>query len=315
MGDWGNVDIILVSHKRGRTWRVTLSTRRVMSWLPLAVVGLAVFSTTLGLGYWAKSMESRLPVDIVGMWAGELQQQRQQLAATRELVENNTGALARRVAQLQSHVMRLDAAGARLTEIAGLNKGEFNFDQPPAVGGPEILGPSQAVGADEVLNSLAVFEKQLADRERQMRVLEDLLLASRLQKEVRPSGWPVENGWISSLFGMRMDPFTGLRAFHAGVDFAARQGANVQSVAAGIVSDVGERFGYGLLVEINHGNGYVTRYGHNDTALVTVGDRVRKGQAVALVGDSGRSTGPHVHFEVLLNGRTVNPYEYIQAAR
>jgi murein DD-endopeptidase MepM/ murein hydrolase activator NlpD len=99
------------------------------------------------------------------------------------------------------------------------------------------------------------------------------------------------------------------------VDFAARQGANVQSVAAGIVSDVGERFGYGLLVEINHGNGYLTRYGHNDTALVTVGERVRKGQAVALVGDSGRSTGPHVHFEVLLNGRTVNPYQYIQAAR
>ncbi len=286
-----------------------------MGWLPPALLGIFVLSLTVGLGYWAKSMQSRLPVDIVGMWAGELQQQRQQLVATRELVENNTGALARRVAQLQSHVMRLDAAGARLTEIAGLDKGEFNFDQPPAVGGPEIQGTSQPVSADEVLASLASFEKQLADRERQMRVLEDLLLASRLQKEVRPSGWPVENGWISSMFGMRMDPFTGLRAFHAGVDFAARQGANVQSVAAGIVSDVGERFGYGLLVEINHGNGYVTRYGHNNSALVTVGERVRKGQAVALVGDSGRSTGPHVHFEVLLNGRTVNPYQYIQAAR
>jgi murein DD-endopeptidase MepM/ murein hydrolase activator NlpD len=309
------VDIILVSHQRGRTWRATLSTRRVMGWLPPALVGALVFSAIAGLGYWAKSMESRLPVDIVGLWAGELSQQRQQLAATRELVENNTGALARRVAQLHAHVMRLDAAGARLTEIAGLDKGEFNFGQPPAVGGPEAQGPSQPVSADEVLSSLAAFEKQLADRERQMRVLEDLLLASRLQKEVRPSGWPVENGWMSSMFGMRMDPFTGLRAFHAGVDFAARQGSNVQSVAAGIVSDVGERFGYGLLVEINHGNGYVTRYGHNNAALVTVGERVRKGQAVALVGDSGRSTGPHVHFEVLLNGRTVNPHQYIQAAR
>jgi murein DD-endopeptidase MepM/ murein hydrolase activator NlpD len=286
-----------------------------MGWLPPALVGALVFSAIAGLGYWAKSMESRLPVDIVGLWAGELSQQRQQLAATRELVENNTGALARRVAQLHAHVMRLDAAGARLTEIAGLDKGEFNFGQPPAVGGPEAQGPSQPVSADEVLSSLAAFEKQLADRERQMRVLEDLLLASRLQKEVRPSGWPVENGWMSSMFGMRMDPFTGLRAFHAGVDFAARQGSNVQSVAAGIVSDVGERFGYGLLVEINHGNGYVTRYGHNNAALVTVGERVRKGQAVALVGDSGRSTGPHVHFEVLLNGRTVNPHQYIQAAR
>jgi len=287
-----------------------------MGWLPPVVLGVLAFSATLGLGYWVKSIDGRLPVDIVSMWAGELQQQRQQLVATRELVENNTGALARRLAQLHAHVMRLDAAGARLTEIAGLNKGEFDFSQPPPVGGPEVDTPaSQPVAADEILSSLASFEKQLADRERQMRVLEDLLLASRLQKEVRPSGWPVENGWISSLFGTRMDPFTGLRAFHAGVDFAARQGANVQSVAAGIVSDVGERFGYGLLVEINHGNGYVTRYGHNNTALVAVGDRVRKSQAVALVGDSGRSTGPHVHFEVLLNGRTVNPHQYIQAAR
>jgi murein DD-endopeptidase MepM/ murein hydrolase activator NlpD len=307
------MDIILISHKRGRTWRVTLSTRHLLGWLPAAALGSLVFAATLALGYWIKSVDARLPVDIVGLWAGELQQQRQQLAATRELVENNTGALARRLAQLHAHVMRLDAAGARLTEIAGLDKGEFNFSQPPPVGGPEL--PGQPMAVDEVLGSLASFEKQLADRERQMRVLEDLLLASRLQKEVRPSGWPVENGWISSLFGMRMDPFTGLRAFHAGVDFAARQGANVQSVAAGIVSDVGERFGYGLLVEINHGNGYVTRYGHNDTALVAVGNRIRKGQAVALVGDSGRSTGPHVHFEVLLNGRTVNPYQYIQAAR
>jgi murein DD-endopeptidase MepM/ murein hydrolase activator NlpD len=309
------MDIILVSHKRGRTWRVTLTTRQLMGWLPAALVGAAVFSVTLALGYWIKSVDGRLPVDIVGMWAGELQQQRQELAQTREMVENNTSALARRLAQMHAHVMRLDAAGSRLTEIAGLNKGEFNFAQPPPVGGPEVAAASQPPTVDEILRSLQSLERQLSDRERQMRVLEDLLLASRLQKEVRPSGWPVENGWISSLFGMRVDPFTGLRAFHAGVDFAARQGSNVTSVAAGIVADVGDRFGYGLLVEINHGNGYVTRYGHNDTALVAVGDRVRKGQAVALVGESGRSTGPHVHFEVLLNGRTVNPHEYVQAAR
>ncbi|HEX9627672.1 MAG TPA: M23 family metallopeptidase [Acidiferrobacterales bacterium] len=309
------MDIILVSHKRGRTWRVTLTTRQLMGWLPAALVGAVVFSVTLALGYWIKSVDGRLPVDIVGMWAGELQQQRQELAQTREMVENNTSALARRLAQMHAHVMRLDAAGSRLTEIAGLNKGEFNFAQPPPVGGPEVAAASQPPTVDEILRSLQSLERQLSDRERQMRVLEDLLLASRLQKEVRPSGWPVENGWISSLFGMRVDPFTGLRAFHAGVDFAARQGSNVTSVAAGIVADVGDRFGYGLLVEINHGNGYVTRYGHNDTALVAVGDRVRKGQAVALVGESGRSTGPHVHFEVLLNGRTVNPHEYVQAAR
>ncbi len=308
------MDIILISNKRGRTWRLTLSTRHLLGWLPAAVVlSLAGVSLVAG-GYFLKSMDGRLPVNVVSMWADELSQQRAQLASTREMVENNTTALARRLAQLHAHVMRLDAAGGRLTEIAGLDKGEFNFNTPPPVGGPDIdiSGPPASA---EVLASLDNFEKQLSDRERQMRVLEDLLLASRLQKEVRPSGWPVEDGWISSLFGNRIDPFTGLRAFHAGVDFAARQGGNVLSVASGIVSDVGDRMGYGLLVEVNHGNGYVTRYGHNEASLVQVGDRVRKGQAIAHIGDSGRSTGPHVHFEVMINGKTVNPYEYIQAAR
>ncbi|MGH6629631.1 MAG: hypothetical protein ACREB3_07855, partial [Burkholderiales bacterium] len=122
---------------------MTLSTRRVMGWLPPVLAGALVFSATVSLGYWIKSADGRLPVEIVGLWAGDLQQQRQQLAATRELVENNTGALARRLAQLHAHVMRLDAAGARLTEIAGLDKGEFDFGQPPPVGGPEIAEASQ----------------------------------------------------------------------------------------------------------------------------------------------------------------------------
>src|SRR5690349_4937487 len=179
------MDIILVSHKRGRTWRLTLTTRHVLGWLPAACVGVLTFCATLALGYWIKSIDGRLPVEVVSLWANEISQEHKQLNATRELVTNNTSALSRRIAELNAHIMRLDAAGARLTEIAGLDKGEFNFSQPPAVGGPEIQGASQPVSADEVLTQLASFEKQLADRERQMRVLEDLLLASRLQKEVR----------------------------------------------------------------------------------------------------------------------------------
>jgi murein DD-endopeptidase MepM/ murein hydrolase activator NlpD len=148
-----------------------------------------------------------------------------------------------------------------------------------------------------------------------MRVLEDLLLVSRLQRQVKPSGWPVERGWISSAFGMRTDPFTGRRAMHTGTDFAGRAGADVLSVAAGIVTEAGPRFGYGMVVEINHGNGYVTRYGHNARVLVKPGDKVNKGQRIALIGSTGRSTGPHVHFEVLFNDKVVNPTEYIEASR
>jgi murein DD-endopeptidase MepM/ murein hydrolase activator NlpD len=146
-----------------------------------------------------------------------------------------------------------------------------------------------------------------------MRVLQDLLVASRLQEQVRPSGYPVLRGYMTSGYGWRRDPFSGRSAMHRGVDFAARSGADVITVAAGIVTFAGDRNGYGIMVEINHGNGYVTRYGHNSKVLVKPGDRVLKGQRIALVGSTGRSTGPHVHFEVLRNGVVVNPAEYIRA--
>jgi murein DD-endopeptidase MepM/ murein hydrolase activator NlpD len=126
-----------------------------------------------------------------------------------------------------------------------------------------------------------------------------------------PSGSPVKNGWVSSGYGKRTDPFTGKKEFHKGVDFAGKAGSEVLSVGDGIVSWVGERTGYGNLVEITHGNGYVTRYGHNKKLLVAVGDTVKKGQQIAVLGSTGRSTGPHVHLEVVHNDQQVNPSKYI----
>lgn len=310
------MDIIVVSNKRGRTWRVKLDVRHIRGWLPLAALAFIALGSVFSLGYLARGEGSVLPEALVQQWASEVREQHAALQQARNSAEENASALARRIAQLQAHVVRLDAAGQRLTQIAGLDTGEFNFDQPPPVGGPEAAIPTEeSLELDQVLLSLDAFEKQLSDRERQLRVLEDLLLASRLQKQVKPSGWPVDGGWISSLFGRRTDPFTGRLAHHSGIDFAGREGSSVLAVAAGIVTDVGDRFGYGNLVEVNHGNGYVTRYGHNRDVLVRVGDRINKGQRIARMGSSGRSTGPHVHFEVLYNGAIVNPEQYIQAAR
>ncbi|MGH8445928.1 MAG: M23 family metallopeptidase [Solimonas sp.] len=307
------MDIIVVSHKRGKTWRLRLDARHVFGWLPFAVLGTLLISASFAVGYYTRGGSSVLPPRLVAAWAKEVEQQRQSLGVTRAEAEQNAVAMSRRLALLQAHVLRLDAAGQRLTEIAGLEEGEFNFTAPPPVGGPETA--SDDIPLDPILASLAAYERQLTDRERQFRVLEDLLVASRLQKEVRPSGWPIENGWISSLFGTRTDPFTGRLARHQGIDFAGRTGADVQAVAAGIVSYAGPSEGYGNLVEINHGNGYSTRYGHNSAILVHVGDKIGRGQAVARIGSTGRSTGPHVHFEVLYNGTPVDPEAYIQAAR
>ena len=306
------MDIIVVN--RGRTTRLKLDRRNVLLWVPLAVV-FSLFSAGIFFaGYASRGEGGVLPERLVADWANEVEAQRIELRKARSAAEEDANALARRIALLQAHVLRLDAAGQRLTEVAGLEQGEFDFSQPPPIGGPEE-SEIEGSGLSSVLISLDDFEQQLTDRERQLRVLEDLLLASRLQKQTRPSGWPVENGWISSLFGWRSDPFTGRTTMHSGIDFAARAGSDVMSAAAGIVSQAGVHAGYGNLVEINHGNGYVTRYGHNSRITVNVGDRVLKGQRIALVGSTGRSTAPHVHFEVLFNGAVVNPQEYIQAAR
>ena len=312
------MDIILVSHARGRTWRLRIEPRHILSWLPLAFCALVLAAVCFSVGWLVHPQGGLLPAKVVSQWDSQIQAQRDELQAARAKAEGDANALSRRIAELQAYVMRLDAAGSRMTQIAHIDPKEFNFDRPPPMGGPEMQlsgQPAQPVALADVLGSLDQLQQQLSDRERQIRVLEDLLLAGRLEKEVRPSGWPIASGYITSGFGIRTDPFTGLRDYHPGIDFAAPEGSQVQSVAAGIVTAAGERNGYGNLVEIDHGNGYVTRYGHNEKILVKVGDRVRKGQAISLIGSTGRSTGPHVHFEVVLNGNIVNPEQYIEAAR
>jgi murein DD-endopeptidase MepM/ murein hydrolase activator NlpD len=158
---------------------------------------------------------------------------------------------------------------------------------------------------------LAQLQQDVDLRESQLSALENVILARELRAQIHPEGRPVANGFISSYFGERSDPFDGREAFHKGVDFAGSVGSKVVAVAAGVVTWAGERSGFGKMVEINHGDGFVTRYGHNERTLVSVGETVKRGEPVALMGSTGRSTGPHVHFEVLRNGRQVDPLTFI----
>ncbi|WP_293390518.1 M23 family metallopeptidase [Nevskia sp.] len=309
------MDIIVVSHSQGRTWRLRLEARRVWGWLPLAAVVIGVLGLTFVAGMNLQSDRGLLPKRIAGVWGAEFSQQRDELAQVKAKAEEDARALARRIAQLQAHVIRLDAAGTRMTQIANIDPSEFSFDRPPAVGGPETEAFGTPAVLEDVIGSLDRLQKTLGDRERQMRVLEDLLLASRLEREVKPSGWPIDSGYITSGYGSRTDPFTGLRTTHPGIDFAAAEGSQVHAVASGIVTEAATANGYGQLIEINHGNGYRTRYGHNSKLLVKIGDRVLKGQPIALIGSTGRSTGPHVHFELVMNGNVVNPGQYLDATR
>jgi murein DD-endopeptidase MepM/ murein hydrolase activator NlpD len=305
------MQLILLSKDRGHVGHVHLTSGRL--WVGVALMALIVCAAAFYGGVSAARVFGiSNPEAQVDTWRTELAQQQAIVESTRHTLQQNLDALALRLGQMNAHVVRLDALGSRLTQMAGLKDGEFDFTSAPSLGGPEEpLAATEAMQINGVVNALEVLDEQLADRGRQLTVLEDLLINRKLRDEVHPDGRPVTAGYVSSQFGSRTDPFTGRRAFHKGIDFAGRKGAEVVAVASGVVIWSGERYGYGQLVEINHGNGYVTRYAHNVDNLVAVGDTVKRGQVIARMGDTGRATGPNLHFEVLLNDRPVDPLTYI----
>jgi len=307
------MNIILFSKKAKKSSCVNIGKDKLLI-ITLFFVALLPGSVMyVGYEMGKSHTENRLMPD---NWESEMMRHRDELAETTRTARENMNALAVRLGELQAHTVRLNALGHRLTEKARLDKGEFDFAKAPAQGGPE--GDTQTLAEVEVpdfLNSLEALAVQLDDREQQLRVMEAFFMGRELEGEVFPAGRPIKKGWISSYYGMRADPFTGMQARHKGVDFAGKAGSDVIASAAGVVTWADARYGYGQLVEINHGNGYVTRYGHNSKILVQAGDEVEKGQAIALMGSSGRSTGPHVHYEVLKNGQVVDPIRYINAAR
>ena len=242
-------------------------------------------------------------------WEKDLDEQRQELKQIRQHADQELDGLTLRLAELQAKLLRIDALGERLVDITNINGDEFDFSAVPAVGGPGTLGETyQAPEIQSVLDKLA---SKIDRREQQLEVLDDLLLANKIKTDTFVAGRPIRRGWMSSRYGKRTDPFNGRLAWHAGVDFAGKQGSDVVAVASGIVTWASNRYGYGKLVEINHGNGYKTRYAHGAEIKVNLGDVVRKGDVIALMGSSGRSTGPHVHFEVYKNGHTVDPAAYL----
>jgi murein DD-endopeptidase MepM/ murein hydrolase activator NlpD len=245
----------------------------------------------------------------------EIVAQRNQLAQLNTSADEHIDALAMRMGELSANVIRLNALGGRLTGMAKLDDGEFDFSSSPPLGGPadrELAIEAGGGQLPELLADIGFMEAALDNQEQQLSALEGLMLNRKLNERVSPNGRPVKKGWLSSYFGRRTDPLTGKSAYHRGVDFAGKYGNDVIAVGDGVVSWSGARSGFGNLVEVNHGNGYVTRYGHNQENLVAVGDEVKQGQTIALMGSTGRSTGPHVHFEVWRNGAAVDPAKYIQ---
>jgi murein DD-endopeptidase MepM/ murein hydrolase activator NlpD len=305
---------IIILNRSGHAARcLDLTAHR--SWLTGGALA-AVLGMAFAIGYsTGGAPDNTAGVAEIAALRADILEQRETLAGLSQTADQNIDALALRIGDLNANVIRLNALGSRLTGMAKLDDGEFDFASPPAVGGPvdEDLTIAEGEGQlPDLLANIDVMAATLDNQEQQLAALEGLMLNRKLNERVSPSGRPVKSGWISSYFGRRTDPINGKSATHRGLDFAGKYGNEVIAVGDGVVSWSGDRYGFGNMVEIKHGNGYVTRYGHNQANLVAVGDQVKQGQTIALMGSTGRSTGPHVHFEVWRNGQAVDPAKYIR---
>ena len=303
------MNIILFDPKLGHSKTIRLRPWLIVTALTF-VVSVCLFSGGLA-GYHFQGLVGPDKNDPAAFIRADVERNAEQVALARQDAQEQLTAMTVRVAELQARVMRLDALGERLVDVAKLGGGEFDFSQSPSVGGPTNDDMGVAYQRPTFINNLDQLAKDIDNREQQLGILESLLSKRDIQTDVYLAGRPVKWGWLSSRFGRRTDPFNGKLAWHAGVDFAGKDGSDIITVGSGVVTWAGDRYGYGLLVEVNHGGGYTTRYAHAKKVLVKVGDIVEKGQTVALLGSTGRSTGPHVHFEVRKNGKAVDPARYV----
>jgi murein DD-endopeptidase MepM/ murein hydrolase activator NlpD len=309
------VKIILISSRADR-----VRTISVNSWakglLSVLLLGIPVAAgTMLGVkiadGRWELLFDNS-----IGEMQHQLVVQQSHVDAGREQLDSSLAAMTGKLAQMRSRLVRLDALGEQLTQIASLEDGEFDFSVAPGLGGPDESLVNEVANSVDIQQELATMfarlDNSLNSRESQLNVLQSMLTENKLKSERMVAGRPITKGWMSSEYGMRVDPFHGNKRWHGGVDFAGRKGSDIIAVASGVVTWSGERSGYGLMVELNHSDGYITRYAHNDKNVADLGAIVKKGDVIAKMGSSGRSTGPHVHFEVFKNGRTVDPASYIR---
>lgn len=311
------MNIIFVGRAHGQSKTVQLGNKQ-LSFLAALIICLLVGLVIVGYQirtYVEGGTELSIENAVVQGWDSKLAQQHRDLQKIKRVSQEKVDALTIRMGNMQARLLRLDALGQRLTEVAKLQNGEFDFNVSPALG-----GPSPSITSDEsyvlpgLLDSIEEIENRIVNSEQQLEVIDALFVNRSTQDELFIAGRPITWGWMSSAFGYRTDPFSGKRAWHAGVDFAGKEDSEIVAVAAGVVTWSGSRYGYGNLVEINHGDGYATRYAHCKTLLASVGDVVEKGQVLATMGSTGRSTGPHVHYEVRKNGKPVNPKKYIYRA-
>jgi murein DD-endopeptidase MepM/ murein hydrolase activator NlpD len=305
------LNIILVSDSLAKSRSVTLSQTQVL----LIAFGILLSGFMLAMATYVVTM--KFAVDLRNPYLRTLLStlHKDDQKRSEEEMQTNLSALAVKVGELQARIMRLDAFGERLAKAAGIKREEFRFDEKPGQGGPSPVAGGRELTVTEFNQMLAEISRVLDDRSDKMGVLDSFLMDDRLARKTIPTTMPVEAGYYSSNYGYRLDPITGRSTFHTGVDIIASPGTPVMAAAGGVVSTVAVVAEYGNIVDVDHDNGLTTRYAHLSRSLVKVGDVVMKGQKIALVGATGRVTGPHLHFEVREKGIPLNPNKFLSLGK
>ena len=304
------MNIILVSDSLAKSRHVTLSQTQVV----FVALGILLSGFILAMATYVVTM--KFAVDLRNPYLRTLlaSLHEDELKRSEAQMKENLSALAVKVGELQARILRLDAFGERLARAAGIKREEFRFDETPGQGGPAPQA-SRDLTVEEFNQMLAEISRVLEDRSDKLGVLDSFLMDDRLARKTVPTTMPVAAGYYSSNYGYRLDPITGRSSFHTGVDIIAAPGTAVMAAAGGVVSSSGFMAEYGNVVEINHDNGLLSRYAHLSKSLVKVGDVVMKGQLIAQVGNTGRTTGPHLHFEVREKGIPLNPNKFLSLGK
>ena len=304
------MNIILVSDSLAKSRSVTLSQGQVIA----IAFGILTAGFLLAMATYFVTM--KFAVDVRNPYLRSLVTtlHADELKRAENDTKENLNALAAKVGELQARILRLDAFGERLAKAAGIKREEFRFDEKPGQGGP-VTTPGRELSMQEFQQLLSDISRTLDDRSDKLGVLDSLLLDDRLARKTIPTTLPVAMGYYSSNYGYRVDPITGKSTLHTGVDLIAVPGTPVMAAAGGVVTAANYMSEYGNVVDIDHDNGLTSRYAHLSKSLVKVGEVVMKGQVVALVGMTGRTTGPHLHFEVREKGIPLNPNKFLSMGK
>lgn len=302
------MNIILISNNLAKARTLTLTSTHFV--LLAGAFFLAAVLLAMGLNY--LSLRYADKIDSPSLRSLVLSVQQEEHQKTQSYLRDSLNAMAIRMGQMQAQLLRLDSVGERLAELSGIKPQEFLFKQSPGQGGVLPNLPSQDMTFVEFNNKIQELSRILDDRADKFGALDSVLMQDRLKKKMLPSIMPVSTRWYSSGFGVRIDPFTGRSVFHEGVDFTAATGTSIVAAAGGVVVYSDYHPEYGNMIDVDHGNDLVSRYAHASKRLVKLGQVVVRGQKIAEVGSTGRSTGPHLHFEVRHRGLPQNPSRFLK---